>query len=62
MVNSNLKNIVSVVKNQRKVRFREAKRAQPQFNLLIDYINDEQAKIVKEIMEDDYLSEMPMLM
>jgi len=61
MANSNLKNIISTIKNQRKVRFREAKRAQPQFDLLINYINDEQAKIVKEIMDDDYLSELPML-
>lgn len=50
-----------MLRNQRKVRFREAKRAKPQFDLLINYINDEQSKIIMEIMDDEYLSEIPML-
>ncbi|XP_026815483.1 apolipophorins [Rhopalosiphum maidis] len=60
-VHSNIKNIIDVAKQQRKVRFYEARKAQPQYRALVNYTCDEFKQILQEVLDDDYLQKVPML-
>jgi len=55
-------NIISVAKNQRKLRLHEARKAHPQYRTLIKYTCDEFKQILNEVLEDNYILQIPMLM
>ncbi|CAH1725498.1 unnamed protein product [Aphis gossypii] len=60
-VHSNIKNIVYVAKQQRRIRWHEARKAQPlQYRALINYSRDEAKQIFKEVLEDTYIRQVPM--
>lgn len=61
-VHSNLKNIAFVMKSQRRVRSREAKRAKLQLSTLKESILDGYNQISEEIMNDEYILKIPYLM
>jgi len=62
-VNSNITTIVDVAKQQRRVRWHEAKKAQPlQYHALVNYTCNEAEQIFKEVWEDTYILQLPMLM
>uniref|UniRef100_A0A2H8TZF4 Apolipophorin n=1 Tax=Melanaphis sacchari TaxID=742174 RepID=A0A2H8TZF4_9HEMI len=60
-IHSNMKNIINVAKQQRKVRLHEARKAQPQYRALMNYTRDEFKQIIKEVSEDDYIPQIPKL-
>jgi len=53
---------MSVAKNQRKLRLREARKAHPQYRTLMKYACDELRQIHDEVLEDNYILKIPMLM
>lgn len=57
-----MKNIISVAKMQRKLRLREARRAQPQYRALVQETRHAFNQILNEVLEDDYILQIPMLM
>lgn len=57
-----MKTIISVAKKQRKLRLHEAKKAQPQYRALMEYSRDMFNKIHNEVLEDDYILQIPKLM
>lgn len=61
-VHSNLKNIMLVVKRQRRLRWREARKVKSQYHALFDYASNEWSQISNELQEDEYLLELPHLM
>lgn len=61
-VHGNIKNIIDVAKQQRRIRWYEARKAQPlQYRALINYSCDEAKQIFKEVGEDTYILQLPML-
>lgn len=40
---------------------REAKKAKPQHDLILDYVNSETRQILNEVANDDYLLSVPFL-
>lgn len=57
-----MKTIISVAKKQRKLRLHEAKKAQPQYRALMEYSRNMFNKIHNEILEDNYILQIPKLM
>jgi hypothetical protein len=57
-----MKNIIDDAKRQRRVRFHEARKAQPQYRALVNYTRDEFNQILQEVSNDDYIQQIPMLM
>jgi len=53
---------MSVVKNQRKLRLHEARKAYPQYRTLMKYVRKEFRQIHAENLEDNYMLQIPMLM
>lgn len=53
---------MSVAKNQRKLRLREVRKAYPQYRTLMKYACDEFRQIHDEVLEDNYIRQIPMMM
>lgn len=61
-INNNLRNIISTVKNQRKLHIYNLKRSKPQTRKLKKYTRDEYNKLLNDIYADDYVLQIPDLM